>query len=238
MTTMLELRSFGAAYGGARILHDLNLVVETGSLLAMLGRNGAGKTTLARGIMGLDVRTSGELLYDGEPITRRPTYERARLGMQLVPEDRRIYPILDVTENLQLSSHASSTSGRASLDETLDLFPSLRPLLKKGGRELSGGEQELVAIARAMMARPRLLLMDEPSQGLSPRVLETVGEAIGVLRRELDTTVILTEQNVRFAINHADHVAVLNEGRIAAFLTKDEFLADSSIADRHLGAST
>jgi ABC-type branched-subunit amino acid transport system ATPase component len=220
------------------VLRDVDLEVQAGSLLAVLGRNGAGKTTLVKAVMGLGVRTAGDVVFDGTVVSGKPTHVRARAGMQLVPEDRRIYPMFDVRANLQLGTHAAARGALMSLDEILDLFPSLQPLVDRGGHELSGGEQELVAIARAIMPRPRLLIMDEPSQGLSPRVLETVGEAIGVLRRELSTTVVLTEQNVRFALAHADHVAVLDEGTIASFSTRDEFVADAGIARRHLGATT
>ncbi|HVA36407.1 MAG TPA: ABC transporter ATP-binding protein [Candidatus Dormibacteraeota bacterium] len=231
---LLALANVHAYYGSAHVLFDLALEVQAGSLLALVGRNGAGKTTTARTIVGVGVRAAGSIRFDGVELARIPTPLRARRGVQLVPEDRRIYAELTVRENLLLGRHAAPRGGALTIERILSLFPMLEPLLQRGGRELSGGEQQLVAVARALVARPRLLILDEPTEGLAPVIVEQVGEAIRLLRAEFGTTVLLIEQNAAFALDLADHVAVIDQGRIAFSGTRDAFLSDPALAERFL----
>ena len=231
---LLALSDVHAYYGSAHVLFDLALHVRAGSLLALVGRNGAGKTTTARTILGAGVRSSGSVRFDGAELAHIPTPLRARRGIQLVPEDRRIYAGLTVRENLLLGRHAASDGGALPLERVTSLFPMLEPLMARGGRELSGGEQQLVAVARALVARPRLLILDEPTEGLAPVIVEQVGEAIRLLRAEFGTTVLLIEQNAAFALDLADHVAVIDQGRIAFSGTREAFLADPTLTERFL----
>lgn len=231
---MLTVENLSASYGRAQALFDVNFTLEDDSLAALLGRNGSGKTTTARALMGVTVRTRGRVVLNGRDMLRLPTHRRARAGMQLVPEDRRVYAEFTVRENIQLA-YAAVPGGRGlSVSEVVDLMPKLKPLLDRMGNELSGGEQQMVAIARAVVARPSTLIMDEPSQGLAPVVLEHVGEAIRVLRTEFKTSVLLTEQNVPFALGLADRVLVLDRGALVFAGTKEEFTQDTEIQSRYL----
>ncbi len=221
--TILEIAHLHAYYGSAHVLFDVSLSMRPDSLMALLGRNGAGKTTTARAITGIGVRTEGSIDFLGTPIAGLPTFKRARLGVQIVPEDRRIYSDLTVRQNLELSRHAAGDRQTLPIARLLEIFPTLEALLDRYGNQISGGEQQLVAIARAMLPQPRLLIMDEPSQGLAPVILEQVRDAIAVLRKEFGTAVLLTEQNVRFAIGLADAVALIDEGAVVFSGSRREF---------------
>jgi ABC-type branched-subunit amino acid transport system ATPase component len=231
----LRLHQVHAYYGPAHVLFGVSLEVPAGSCLALLGRNGAGKTTLLRAITRSGVRVEGSVTLGEVELTRLSTHRIARLGVQLVPEDRRVYQGFTVRENLRLAE-AAALPPRAPLplDEVLTIFPTLRPLLSRRGNELSGGEQQLVAIARAMVASPHLLLMDEPSAGLAPVVLETVAAAIQRLRAHRPLTLVVAEQNARFALDLADHVAVLQEGRLVFSGSRQDFLARQGEHARYL----
>ncbi|TAM58512.1 ABC transporter ATP-binding protein [bacterium] len=231
---LLTLSRVHAYYGSAHVLFDVALEVESGSLLALVGRNGAGKTTTARTILGAGVRSKGSVRFDGAELAHVPTPQRARRGIQLVPDDRRIYAGLSVRENILLGRHAAPRDEALPLQHVVSLFPLLAPLLERGGGELSGGEQQLVAVARALVARPRLLILDEPTEGLAPVIVEQVGNAIRLLRTEFGTTVLLIEQNAAFALALADHVAVIDQGRVAFTGVRDAFLADPGLTERFL----
>lgn len=230
----LEVNRLNAYYGTAHALFDVRLAVEESSLTALLGRNGAGKSSTARAIMGVSVRSTGEIRLCGRDVQRLPAFQRARLGIQLVPEDRRIYTDLSVRQNLELGRNAVGGRTPISVDDILGIFPTLKELLERRGNQLSGGEQQLVAIARAMVPRPQLLIMDEPSQGLAPVILGQVADAIRLLRREFGTTVLLTEQNVRFALGLADHVTVIDEGSVVFWGTRQELDAEPELQRRYL----
>ena len=235
MSEGLRVESLHAYYGAAHILFDVRLAAPVGTCVALLGRNGAGKSTLLKAITRAGVRAEGHATFDGRDLLRMPTFEIARLGVELVPEDRRVYRNFSVRENLGLAEAAATRDRPAiGLDRILSTFPTLEPLLGRRGNQLSGGEQQLVAIARAMVANPRLLLMDEPSAGLSPVVLETVGDAIRRLRAGHDLTMVLAEQNARFAVDLADHVVVIDEGRIVFTGTREAFEAEAEVQARYL----
>jgi ABC-type branched-subunit amino acid transport system ATPase component len=235
---ILEVRGLHAHYATAHVLFDVGFSIPPDSLMALLGRNGAGKTTTARALMGAGVRTEGSIRFAGVEVARLPTFRRARLGLQLVPEDRRVYTDLTVRQNLELSRHAAGGRRPLSIPRLLEIFPTLEALLERGGSELSGGEQQLVAIARAILPQPRLLIMDEPSQGLAPVVLERVRDAVRLLRAEFGTTVLLTEQNVPFALGLADLVMLIDEGSVVFSGSRAEFEARPELRSRYLAVGS
>ena len=233
--TDLRVRDLHAYYGTAHILFGIDLDVPAGTTLALLGRNGAGKTTLLRSIANAGVSTTGTVSYAGRTLSTMPSHRVARTGVQLVPDDRRIFAGLSVRENLALAARGAGP-GRPALphERVLDLFPMLRPLLDRGGHALSGGEQQCLAIARAMVANPTLLLLDEPSEGLAPLIVEQVGTAVARLRAEFELTVLLAEQNNRFAVELADSVAVIDGGSLVFTGTREQFDDQEELRHRYL----
>lgn len=231
----LRVRGLHAYYGAAHVLFDVDLSVEAGTSLALLGRNGAGKSTLLKSIARVEVHTQGEIVFASHDLAALPAHRAARLGVQLVPEDRRVYPSFTVRENLELARTAAAPERPPlALDQVLAIFPSLAPLLSRKGNQLSGGEQQLVAIARAMVAHPRLLLMDEPSAGLSPVIMDTVADAISRLRATTPLTMVIAEQNARFGVALCDAVAVIDEGHIVFTGSRAAFEADAAMQTRYL----
>lgn len=230
----LVISKLNAFYGTAHVLFDIDLTVKTGNTLALLGRNGAGKTTLLRSIARGLVRTTGSVTYGERRLHEMRPDQVARCGVQLVPEDRRIFASLTVAENLQLGHHAAHRRAPVELSEVLEMLPLLRPLLKRKGYQLSGGEQQLVAIARAIVGRPQLLLLDEPSEGLAPRIVDDVGAGLRSIQEHFPITVILAEQNLNFALRIADDVCVIDDGRVAFKGGVQEFDERSEIRDRYL----
>lgn len=230
----LALVGLDAYYGSAQALAGVAISVAAGTTTALLGRNGAGKSTLLKSVAGIEVRTSGSIRAVGVELSGLPAFRRARLGVQLVPEDRRVLASLSVAENVLLGSHALGTREPLELAEIVELLPTLAPLLERRGDQLSGGEQQLVAIARALRSNPRLLLLDEPSEGLAPIVVEQVGRAVAGLRRREGLTLVIAEQNAPFALSLADDVVVLESGRVAFSGSRADFEADPELARRHL----
>lgn len=231
----LNVKGVHAHYGSAHVLFGVSLDVPAGTTVAVLGRNGAGKTTLMRSIMNAGVSTRGEIKYAGTSLRNLAPYRIARLGLQLVPEDRRIFTRLTVRENLRLSARASGDGRPARpLGEVTDLFPMLSPLMDRFGYALSGGEQQLLSIARAIVANPTLLLLDEPSEGLAPRIVTQVGEAIHRLRSELDLSVLLAEQNTRFALRLAGAVCLIDAGAVVWSGPAAEFRDKRELQQRYL----
>jgi branched-chain amino acid transport system ATP-binding protein len=233
---MLELHELQVAYGPAPALWGVSLRLAAGELLCVVGPNGAGKTTLINAVGGVLRARAGSIVFDGEDITALPAHRFIAAGIALVPEGRRLFTGMTVRENLELGSYlkAARAQRQASLDAVLELFPALREKLASLAGELSGGQQQMVAIGRALMARPRLLLLDEPSLGLSPLI---VHEMFAAIRRINDdgTTVLLVEQNVALAMQMADRAYVLEEGRIAAEGAPAELLARPEIQRAYLG---
>ena len=238
--SLIAIKNVHAGYGSVRVLHGVDVEVREGETVALLGTNGNGKSTLIRCIMGMVRPEAGEITLelDGQRIdlTRRSTEEIVDLGIALVPEGRRLFTGMSVRENLELGSYlpAARRQRQASLDTVLDLFPVLREKLASPAGELSGGQQQMVAIGRALMARPRLLLLDEPSLGLSPLITHEVFAAIRRINAE-GTAVLLVEQNVALAMRMASRAYVLEEGRIAAEGAPEELLARPEIQRAYLG---
>ena len=219
----LEASGLHTSYGKSHILHDVGLEVNEGEIVTLLGRNGAGKTTTLRSIMGLTPPREGSVKIFGREASRMPTFRIAALGVGYVPEGRRIFPNLTVEENLKVPL---VRSGPWSIERIFALFPRLAERRTNRGRQLSGGEQEMLAIARALLLNPRLLLLDEPSQGLAPLIVKEVFRVIATMRQE-GIAVLLVEQNVRVSLAVADRAYVLDEGKVvftgaAAELAQDE----------------
>ena len=232
----LAVGAIDAFYGTSHILHDVDLEVPPGSAVVVLGRNGAGKTTLFKSIMGLGPKVQGEVRLFGENVTKTPPHKLARLGVGYVPDDRRIYASFDVVENLHLgdSSVGKRDVSPMTTEEIFALFPLLERLEDRRGGQLSGGEQQLLAIARALVSRPRIMLLDEPSEGLAPVIVNSLIDAITDLREKTGLTMLLAEQNVPFAMRLASHIYVLEQGRMVWNGTKAEFDANPQIRDEHL----
>jgi branched-chain amino acid transport system ATP-binding protein len=202
-----------AGYGQSTVIPGVSLAVDQGEIVCLLGRNGAGKTTTLRAIMGLTPPWSGSLSFKGTEMRGRPPFQIARMGLGYVPDDRRIFPDLSVLENLELAARASGRSGRWTVERVGELFPVLRDLLRQRGNTLSGGEQKMLAIGRALMQGPELLLLDEPIEGLAPLVVKHFGGALRQIR-EAGVTILLADQNVKFCRRVADRGYILEKGLI------------------------
>jgi branched-chain amino acid transport system ATP-binding protein len=209
---MLEVEGLKAGYGETRIIHGLSLRAEPGEVLAVLGRNGVGKTTTLKAIMGLIPTSEGAIRFRGKPLNGEPPFRIAKHGIAYVPETRDIFPSLTVRENLELAGRlAPRTGARWTLPRILDLFPRLGERLGNGGNELSGGEQQMLAIGRALMMNPQLLILDEPTEGLAPIIVRQIHETLMALKGE-GLTMLLVEQNFGFATSLADTVCIIGRG--------------------------
>ena len=238
MTALLELRGVSSGYGRTRILQRVSLTVAGGEIVALIGANGAGKTTLLNTVMGLVELNEGEIAFDGQPIGRRPTPHIVRAGLAQVPERRQLFGAMTVEENLRLGAYTRSDGGTASaLEAQFEEFPILRERRYQSAATLSGGEQQMVAIARAMMSRPRLLLLDEPSLGLAPLIVARIMEQITALRRA-GGTVLVVEQNARAALAIADRGYVLENGRVVLEGTAADLLGNPAVQDAYLGGES
>ena len=234
-------------YGDSYVLQGVSLEVRPGAVAALLGRNGMGKTTLIRSIVGFARPRRGRVLFGDRDITRVPSHEIARLGIGLVPQGRRIFPSLTVHENLTVAArdangagrlaaghHEIKTAGAWSVERVLGLFPRLGERAGHRGNMLSGGEQQMLAIGRALMTNPRLLLMDEPSEGLAPLLVRNLGDAIARLRAE-GLSILLVEQNLPMALRVADDVYVLSKGHVVYHGAPADLTADAAVTHRYLG---
>lgn len=215
---LLQVESINTFYGPSQAIHDVSFGIGTREVVALLGRNGAGKTTTLRSIMGLNNVAQGSITLDGKDISRLPPQLISKLGVTLVPETRDPFVLLTVKENIMLGYRAGSPY---TLDRLMDLFPLLRELLKKKGGELSGGQQQMMVMARGLAMGPRLLLLDEPSQGLAPIMVKTVASVLNQLKGD-DLTILLVEQNLSMALEIADRVVVLENGAVADTFTSAE----------------
>lgn len=231
---MIEAAHIDAFYGSSHILHDVDIRVPDKERVAVIGRNGAGKSTLLKSIMNAGPRAVGDVLWDGVSIGRLSTFRRARLGIQLVPEDRRIYQHLTVLENIRMSGYASGDKSCLSTEELVRLFPMIEPILHRLGGQISGGQQQMVAIARAVACRPRVLLLDEPTEGLAPAIVERLAADVRALCEAEDISLLLSEQNIWFARRTTDRVYVIDAGRVAFSGSWAEFDAHPEIKERHL----
>jgi urea transport system ATP-binding protein len=211
---MLEVQKVDLAYGAARALRGVSLTVQKGQVTCVLGRNGVGKTSLLRAIVGQHPVAAGAILFDGADITRLPPYERARRGIAYVPQGRDIFPLLTVAENLATGFALLPRAERRVPDRIHDLFPVLKTMLKRRGGDLSGGQQQQLAIARALVTRPRLLVLDEPTEGIQPSIIKDIARVIARLRSEGEMAILLVEQYFDFAQELADTVAVMDRGEV------------------------
>jgi branched-chain amino acid transport system ATP-binding protein len=229
---MLIVEDIHTYYGESYILQGVSLRVERGQVVGILGRNGMGKTTLIRSIIGFTPPRAGRVVFKNQDITSWPSYRSVALGMGVVPQGRRIFASLTVVENLAVA--ARGTDGRWTRDSVMDLFPRLRERAESRAGQLSGGEQQMLAIARALMTNPDLLLMDEPTEGLAPLLVRAVGQAIAQLRAG-GLSIVLVEQNLSFALHLADEVHVLSKGKIVFSGTPADLKASHDVRSRHLG---
>lgn len=211
---MLEIAKLDLYYGAAIALRQVSLTAPPGAVTCLLGRNGVGKTTLLRAITGAHPVSAGTIRWEGADITRLPSYERARRGIAWVPQGRDIFPLLTVRENLESGFAALPRSLRRIPDEVFDLFPVLRGMLRRRGGDLSGGQQQQLAIARALVMRPRLLLLDEPTEGIQPSIIKDIGRVIALLRERGKMAILLVEQYYDFARDLAQTIAVMDRGDI------------------------
>jgi branched-chain amino acid transport system ATP-binding protein len=230
---MLAVRDMVSGYGLGAVLHGLSLDVNAGEVVCLLGRNGAGKSTTLRSIMGLTPPRSGRIEFMGREVTRRPPYEMARLGIGYIPDDRRIFAELTVEENLQIVRQVTRREGRWGTDRVYRLFPLLAELRGKPGAGLSGGEQKMLAVGRALMGNPDLLILDEPSEGLSPLMVKTLIEAIRQIQDE-GVTLLVADQNVKFARRVGDRGYIVDEGHIRFSGSLAELWAHEEVIRRYL----
>jgi branched-chain amino acid transport system ATP-binding protein len=227
---VLELSGVHAAYGLSRVLHGVSLRADAGEVVSLLGRNGAGKSTTLKAIVGLVEVTGGGVHLEGREITRLATHQISRLGVGWVPEDRRIFSDLTVAENLRV---AERTGGAWHAARIYQFFPKLGELARRRAGSLSGGEQQMLTVARTLMGNPRLVLLDEPSEGLAPVVVRALGEQIAALKRE-GLTILLSEQNLRFAARLADRAYIIEKGEIKWEGSIARLMADESVRRAYL----
>jgi branched-chain amino acid transport system ATP-binding protein len=236
LAPMLAVKDLFVSYGAIKALHGINLFVNQGEIVTLIGSNGAGKTTTLRTISGLVRAASGEISYNGQSISRMPAHEIVKLGLIQSPEGRGIFSNMTVDENLELGAYTRSDTAEISKDreKSLDLFPRLRERLKQSAGTLSGGEQQMLAMARALMARPKLLLLDEPSLGLAPQIVQVIFKII----REINatgTTILLVEQNAHMALKVAHRAYVLEVGRIVMEGDAQKLAASDEVQNAYMG---
>jgi branched-chain amino acid transport system ATP-binding protein len=233
-SAMLQMKDVHAYYGRAHILHGVSLEAREGEVVALLGRNGAGKSTAMKAIMGLVPPARGEVSFGGRRIERLPPYRIARLGLGYVPEERRIFTELTVMENLEVGRQAARGGAPAWTEERLfALFPNLAAMRERPGGRMSGGEQQMLTIARTLMGNPRCVLLDEPSEGLAPIIVEQMANSIRALKGE-GLSVLLCEQNLHFAQAVADRAYIIEKGQIRFGGSMAELAADAALREQYL----
>lgn len=234
---MLKVENLESGYGPMQVLWKPSLEVEKGSITSLLGPNGVGKSTLLRTVLGSIEPWGGKITYEGEEITHLPSHKRVDMGLTLVPEGKHLFNGMTVHENLTMGAYRKKAM--QYMNESLELMYSLFPVLKERGRQkagsLSGGEQQMVTIARAIMTRPKMIMLDEPSQGLAPKLVWEVFEAIEKMKSEIGLTILLVEQNAEVSLNAANYVYIMHEGKIKAEGTADEIRGSSEIREAYLG---
>ncbi len=236
MEPALEVDCIHTYYGESHTLHGVTLRILPGQVVALLGRNGMGKTTTIRSIIGFVPPRQGTIRYGGQDITRLCSHEIARLGIGLVPQGRHIFPSLTVEENLTVAARGSGKTNAYSLERIYEAFPNLKKRAKLKGTLLSGGEQQMLAIGRALMTNPDLILMDEPSEGLAPIVVKEIGDIIRTLKKE-GISILLVEQNLALACATADYTFVINKGAVVCELRPEDLLCSEEIKSKYLGVS-
>jgi branched-chain amino acid transport system ATP-binding protein len=222
MPSALEMRHISAGYGETVVIEDIDLTLKPGECISVIGRNGVGKTTLLSTVMGHTTLHSGEILLDGKALNGMPSFRRALAGIGFVPQEREIFPSLSVRENLEVAARP----GQWTQDRVFELFPRLKERLDNMGNQLSGGEQQMLSIARALLTNPTVLLMDEPTEGLAPVLVETLIEVLAKLRAESALSIILVEQNSRVALSFSPRTVILDKGHIVYDGESDPLRAD------------
>jgi len=230
---VLDVADVHTYYGESHVLHGVTLTVADGEVLTILGRNGMGKTTLIRSIIGFTPPREGTVRLKGQDVAGFPPYRLVERGVALVPQGRRVFPSLSVRENLDVARRGK---GRWNVERVYELFPRLRERAESRANKLSGGEQQMLAIARALMSNPELLLMDEPTEGLAPLLVREVGRVIGELKRE-GLSILLVEQNLPLALGVADRVHILSRGQIVYTGSPAALAADEEVKSRYLGVA-
>ncbi|PSL21213.1 urea ABC transporter ATP-binding subunit UrtE [Shimia abyssi] len=218
---MLKIDNLNLHYGSSQILHDISLQAELGKTTCVMGTNGVGKTSLLKAISGTHTRSSGSITINGKPIDVLPAHAMAQLGVGYVPQGRDVFPLLTVRENLETGYACLPKSEHFIPDEIFELFPILQDFLHRRGGDLSGGQQQQLAIARALITKPKLLLLDEPTEGIQPNIIKQIGKVIDYLRDRGDMAIILVEQFFDFAYDHADSFVILRRGAVVKSGTSD-----------------
>ena len=231
---MLKVKDLTLHYGGSQILYDVSLTAATGEVTCIMGTNGVGKTSLLKALSGTHQRTSGEIEFNGEAIGKLPAHALAQKGVGYVPQGRMIFPLLTVKENMETAYACLPKSEHFIPDEIYELFPILKDFLNRRGGDLSGGQQQQLAIARAMLTKPKLLLLDEPTEGIQPNIIQQIGRVIRYLRDKGDIAIILVEQYFDFAYENADRFVVLRRGAVTRSgshddLTRQDLLDATSV---------
>ena len=226
----LEVRDLDVAYGRTQVVFGVSLTVESGSLTCLMGRNGVGKSTLLNTVMGLLSASSGQVLLDGADITKKPSFQRARLGLGYVPQGHQVFPGLTVRENLDVVHERQRGADPGAINEAIDLFPALATMMGRPAGLLSGGQAQQLAIARALVTRPTVLVLDEPTEGIQPSIIMQIEDAIAQLHAAGEMSILLVEQYVEFALRLAERYAVMDAGRI-------EHAGDVATADAAMFAS-
>lgn len=234
-TALLSVDQIHTYYADSHVLHGISLKIAKGECLALLGRNGAGKSTTLRSIIGLTPIRSGQISFAGQRIDTRPTHKRIRLGLAYVPENRGIFPSLTVAEHLRIAHHAAGAKAKP-IAEALELFPRLAERMGNFGSQLSGGEQQMLSLARALIASPDLLILDEPSEGLAPVIVDHITDALNRIKAS-GVTVLLVEQNLSMAMALADSVAVITQGEIVFSGLPQDLRDNSALMHTHLGVA-
>jgi len=229
---MLSCSNIHFAYGSVQVLHDVSIEVPKAKVVCVMGRNGVGKTTLMRNIVGLEKASKGRVTLDGRIISKQPARKRAQSGLALVPQGRMIFPRLSVRENLEVGLSARTDGRRTIPEEIYELFPVLHEMGERQGGNLSGGQQQQLAIGRALVGEPRVLLLDEPTEGIQPNVIQAIGHVLRRLVSEKEMTVVLVEQYVDFIKEFGDHYYIMNRGRVVA--NGDTPQLSESIVRQHL----
>ena len=234
---MLNVQGLCTGYGRIPILNGVSFAIKVGEFIGILGHNGMGKTTLLKVLMGFLPATAGTVRFDGHDVTAAEPYQRARLGLGYVPQGREIFPGLTVYDNLRMGCTKETGGEQETIEEVLEEFPRLKPLLDRSGGALSGGEQQLLALARCLCGKPRLILLDEPTEGIQPSIIDEIVEVLQRLRDKSGLTMILVEQNLDFIAALSRRILIIQKGTITRELRPDD-LADASLVGEFIGITT